>query len=92
MKFIDSNYLVALLKAEKSWHDNLYNLWNDSMKQSLLALAVIGAFANAAHAQSSVTVYGLLDLAYTYQKQKLQSLPLPTRAPLTACGRWCRAT
>ena len=33
------------------------------MKKSLLALAVLGAFAGAASAQSSVTIYGLLDLA-----------------------------
>lgn len=32
------------------------------MKKSLLALAVLGAFAGAASAQSSVTIYGLLDL------------------------------
>lgn len=31
------------------------------MKKSLLALAVLGAFAGAASAQSSVTIYGLLD-------------------------------
>jgi predicted porin len=35
------------------------------MKKSLLALAVLGAFAGAASAQSSVTMYGLLDLAIT---------------------------
>jgi predicted porin len=32
------------------------------MKKSLLALAVLGAFAGAATAQSSVTMYGLIDL------------------------------
>jgi predicted porin len=35
------------------------------MKKSLLALAVLGAFAGAASAQSSVTIYGLVDLAIT---------------------------
>ena len=34
------------------------------MKKSLLALAAFGAFAGAAQAQSSVTVYGLLDMGY----------------------------
>ncbi|CAG1015090.1 Outer membrane porin protein 32 [Burkholderiaceae bacterium] len=33
------------------------------MKKSLLALAVLGAFAGAATAQSSVTIYGSVDLA-----------------------------
>jgi len=34
------------------------------MKKSLLAVAALGAFASAAQAQSSVTVYGILDLGY----------------------------
>jgi predicted porin len=34
------------------------------MKKSLLALAAMGAFASAAQAQSSVTVYGVLDEGY----------------------------
>jgi len=32
------------------------------MKKSLLALAMLGAFAGAAHAQSSVTIYGVADV------------------------------
>lgn len=35
------------------------------MKKSLLALAVLGAFAGAASAQSSVTVYGIVDMGIT---------------------------
>ncbi|AKJ31470.1 porin [Caldimonas brevitalea] len=35
------------------------------MKKSLLALAVLGAFAGAASAQSAVTIYGKIDLAVT---------------------------
>ena len=34
------------------------------MKKSLLVLAVIGAFASAAHAQSSVTLFGVVDAAF----------------------------
>jgi predicted porin len=34
------------------------------MKKSLFALAAVGAFAGAAQAQSSVTVYGLLDYGF----------------------------
>jgi len=33
------------------------------MKKSLLALAVLGAFAGAASAQSSVTLWGVVDLS-----------------------------
>lgn len=35
------------------------------MKKSLLALAVLGAFAGAAQAQSSVTIYGVVDTGFT---------------------------
>src|SRR5450755_200055 len=38
------------------------------MKRSLLALAVLGAFAGVASAQSSVTLFGTVDLAGTYVK------------------------
>ena len=38
------------------------------MKKSLLALAAMGAFVGAAQAQSSVTVYGLLDVGYLVTK------------------------
>jgi predicted porin len=34
------------------------------MKKSLFALAAVGAFAGAAQAQSSVTVYGIIDMGY----------------------------
>ncbi|MBT8580978.1 porin [Polynucleobacter paneuropaeus] len=34
------------------------------MKKSLFALAAVGALAGVAHAQSSVTVYGILDVGY----------------------------
>lgn len=36
------------------------------MKKSLLALGVLGAFAGAAHAQSSVTLYGIIDAGLQY--------------------------
>jgi predicted porin len=40
------------------------------MKKSLLALAVLGAFAGAAQAQSSVSVYGVMDGSYTANQNK----------------------
>jgi predicted porin len=40
------------------------------MKKSLLAVAAMGAFASAAQAQSSVTVYGIMDVGYISQSVK----------------------
>jgi len=45
------------------------------MKKSLLALAAMGAFAGAAHAQSSVTVYGILDLGVTSHLTTMPQTP-----------------
>ncbi|MEX3934099.1 porin [Paraburkholderia phymatum] len=36
------------------------------MKKTILAVAALGCFATAAHAQSSVTLYGLIDAGITY--------------------------
>jgi predicted porin len=38
------------------------------MKKSLIALAVLGAFSGAASAQSSVTLYGIVDIGLQYNK------------------------
>ncbi len=53
------------------------------MKKSLLAVAAIGAFASAAQAQSSVTVYGILDAGFS---------GLSTSTPTTASGSVNKAT
>ncbi len=52
------------------------------MKKSLLAVAAIGAFASAAQAQSSVTVYGILDVGFQGASNKNPS----TAAPATAAN------
>ncbi|ALU88011.1 porin [Herbaspirillum rubrisubalbicans] len=36
------------------------------MKKSILALAVLGAFGGAAHAQSNITIYGAVDASLSY--------------------------
>jgi predicted porin len=44
------------------------------MKKSLLALAVLGAFAGVASAQSSVTIFGIVDLAGRLSKDGVDSV------------------
>jgi predicted porin len=44
------------------------------MKKSLIALAVLGAMSGAAFAQSSVTLYGIVDIGLNWNKQG-QTLP-----------------
>ena len=41
------------------------------MKKSLLAVALCGAFAISAHAQSSVTLYGLIDAGLVYTNNQV---------------------
>ena len=43
------------------------------MKKSLLALAVLGAFAGAAQAQSSVTIYGIIDTGVAYTSKAVNA-------------------
>ena len=43
------------------------------MKKSLLAVAAMTAFAGAAQAQSSVTVYGIVDVGFIGQNQRAQA-------------------
>ncbi len=43
------------------------------MKKSLLALAVLGAFAGAAQAQSSVTIYGIVDTGIVYTSKAVNT-------------------
>jgi len=40
------------------------------MKKTLLAAALLAGFAGAASAQSSVTLYGVIDIGYSYQSTK----------------------
>ena len=51
------------------------------MKKSVLALAVLGAFAGVASAQSSVTMFGVVDL----NVRMSTTTTVPTRWAQTAC-------
>ncbi|MBV8625291.1 MAG: porin, partial [Herbaspirillum sp.] len=48
------------------------------MKKSLLALAVLGAFAGAAQAQSSVTIYGIVDTGVVYTSKAVNTASAST--------------
>jgi predicted porin len=50
------------------------------MKKSLFALATVGAFAGAAQAQSSVTVYGIVDAGYVGANQRIAGSTSTTKA------------
>jgi len=56
------------------------------MKKSLLAVAAIGAFASAAQAQSSVTVYGILDVGFSGQTKTLPTGVKTTTTALNGGG------
>lgn len=51
------------------------------MKKSLMAVALVGAFAGAAHAQTAVQIYGTIDAGI--QKQSNQTLSIGKRASNT---------
>jgi predicted porin len=51
------------------------------MKKSLVALAVLGAFAGAASAQSSVTIYGLINVAITKENGGTANITQTTSGP-----------
>ena len=53
------------------------------MKKSLLAFAAIGAFASTAQAQSSVTVYGILDVGYVGGNARAMSSATSTNGGMT---------
>jgi predicted porin len=49
------------------------------MKKSLMALAVLGALSGAASAQSSVTLYGIVDIGVQWNERRQPGAP-PTGA------------
>ena len=58
------------------------------MKKSLLALAALGAFAGAAHAQSSVTLYGIIDAGITYVNNVKGSSQVGLTSGIEQGSRW----
>jgi predicted porin len=63
------------------------------MKKSLFALAAVGAFAGAAQAQSSVTVYGILDTGWAGGNQRISGIAGPgTSGSSTSNGAPVAAT
>ena len=62
------------------------------MKKSLLAVAAMTAFAGAAQAQSSVTVYGVLDVGYINQKSDGAGSSATTKANNSFIGSSAETT
>jgi GBP family porin len=58
------------------------------MKKSLLALGVMGTFAGAAHAQNSVTLYGLIDAGITYTNNQSGSRNVQATSGQVNGSRW----
>jgi len=58
------------------------------MKKSLLALAALGTFAGAAHAQSSVTLYGVVDAGFAYVNNVGGNKLYETSSGNLSGGRW----
>ena len=56
------------------------------MKKSLFALAALGAFASAAQAQSSVTLFGILDASATYLQNSGLASSATAPSPGTAAS------
>jgi predicted porin len=54
------------------------------MKKSLLAVAAIGAFASAAQAQSSVTVYGIMDVGFAGVTSRVSTPTATTKTNSTS--------
>ncbi len=62
------------------------------MKKSLFALAAVTAFAGAAQAQSSVTVYGILDVGYIGSNARLSGTTAVTKAQSSQIGQSAETT
>jgi len=58
------------------------------MKKSLLALAALGTFAGVAHAQSSVTLYGIVDAGFVYNNNSGGNKLYSTSAGNLQGDRW----
>jgi predicted porin len=58
------------------------------MKKSLLALAALGTFAGAAQAQSSVTLYGIVDAGFVYNNNAAGQKLYATSAGNLQGDRW----
>jgi predicted porin len=57
---------LKIIRLDMKYLDESGNSLEINMKKSLLALGVLSAFTVAAHAQSSVTLYGVIDEGLNY--------------------------
>jgi len=62
------------------------------MKKSLFAIAAVTAFAGAAQAQSSVTVYGILDAGYVGGSTRVSNTAAQTKTNVSQFGQGAETT
>jgi predicted porin len=62
------------------------------MKKSLFAIAAVTAFAGAAQAQSSVTVYGIVDAGYIGTNNRVSAAGRTTKATGGEFGQGAEST
>jgi predicted porin len=62
------------------------------MKKSLFAIAAVTAFAGAAQAQSSVTVYGLLDVGYVGGNERVSTSAGAAKQTFSTIGQSAQST
>jgi GBP family porin len=75
----EANLMPKLLQLNMYWSDT-------PMKKTLMVAAVTGLFASGAYAQSSVTLYGLIDAGITFTNNKATAPGVGHTAYLASSG------
>jgi GBP family porin len=80
---------VHSMHGDIDWQLAKHCLFGETeMKKSLMALGVLGSFAGAANAQSSVTLYGLIDAGITYTNNQGGSKNVQATSGQVNGSRW----
>jgi len=80
---------VHSMHGDIDWQLAKHRLFGETeMKKTLMALGVLGGFAGAANAQSSVTLYGLIDAGITYTNNQGGSKNVQATSGQVNGSRW----